>query len=296
MRTEGEAARRLQGVTNVAGHTSARTSTNVAGHTSARTSTNVAGHTSARTSTNVAGHTSARTSTNVAGHTSARTSTNVAGHTSARTSTNAHLYVNWGVKSSSEGEPGVDVRTHFAQIYRTNAAYVSRLLARLGVPVHDIEDSVQDVFLAYLRCEFSPAAPSAIRALLYGIAQRIRWSRLRWLQRHEPPRHRALDVPDPSALMDPHQAHPEARLLLNEAARLLTRAAARLPPKQREVLELGSFERLTAAQIAKLLGTSPNTVSSRLRTARLELAREVARMRFEPGMFWRRDFERSLSR
>jgi RNA polymerase sigma-70 factor (ECF subfamily) len=186
-------------------------------------------------------------------------------------------------KSPSSGESDLDLRTRFEQIYQRDVRYVSRLLARLGVPPNDIEDSVQDVFLAYLRCEIPPTAPAATRALLFGIAQRVRWGRLRWLQRHEPPRHRAMDVLDPSALMDPREAHPEARLLFSEAARLIARAAARLSPKQREVLELGGFERLTATQIAKILGTSPNTVASRLRTARLELAREVARLRLEPG-------------
>lgn len=78
----------------------------------------------------------------------------------------------------------------------------------------------------------------------------------------------ALDPP-PTARTDPGPADPRADRV--------GPALAALPPTDAEVLRLWAWEQLAPREIAVVLGTTPNAVSSRLGRARSRLAAELAR-------------------
>ena len=57
----------------------------------------------------------------------------------------------------------------------------------------------------------------------------------------------------------------------------LAAAVGGLPPRQRQIVFLRYFADLTHAQVAEILGISPNTVSAALHQARTALARKLER-------------------
>jgi RNA polymerase sigma-70 factor, ECF subfamily len=67
---------------------------------------------------------------------------------------------------------------------------------------------------------------------------------------------------------------PEAALMRAESRRVLRELVARLNPDQREALMLQYVERLSAAEIAVVMGRSPTSVYSLLKRARAKLYRE----------------------
>jgi len=130
------------------------------------------------------------------------------------------------------------------RLYRT-------ALAILGDP-HEAEDAVQDAFLRFL--EKAPAQldnPGAwlLRVLVNDCRSRLRlaWRRVGTLPE---------TLPAPS---------PEEREELEELYAL--------PPKDRAVLHLCYFEGYSTEEIARMLGSRPGTVRSRLSRARQKLKR-----------------------
>jgi RNA polymerase sigma factor (sigma-70 family) len=55
----------------------------------------------------------------------------------------------------------------------------------------------------------------------------------------------------------------------------LAAAVKELPPRQRQIVFLRYFADLTHAQVAEMLGISPNTVSAALHQAQTALARQL---------------------
>ena len=159
-------------------------------------------------------------------------------------------------------DPGVD---RFSAVYGAHFRFVWRTLRALGVPAAATDDAAQDVFVVVHRRlgDFDGRAP--IRAWLFGIARNVA-RRHRERAHREPPLHL---VGEGRALDDTMQ--------LREAASLVERFLDTLDDDQRAVFVLAQLEGLTAPEIAEALGVNPNTVYSRLRTARLKFERAVAR-------------------
>ena len=72
---------------------------------------------------------------------------------------------------------------------------------------------------------------------------------------------------------------PAEQLEAVAAAQLLDRFLDELPEEQRDVFILAEVEEMTANEIAAVLDTNPNTVRTRLRTARLAVQASLARHR-----------------
>jgi len=70
---------------------------------------------------------------------------------------------------------------------------------------------------------------------------------------------------------------PEALAVRRQLDAAVRRAIERLPAEQREVLLLKDFHGLSYAEIARVTGTTPTLVSSRLHDARERLRRQLAR-------------------
>jgi RNA polymerase sigma-70 factor, ECF subfamily len=130
----------------------------------------------------------------------------------------------------------------------------------------DAQDAVQEVFTALVQARKSLAGVNDMAAYLFSALRRAA-ARRAGRRKREPA---LLDsVSDVAAKAEPSGTdHPRAERL--------EKALQCLPHEQREVILLKTDGGLTFAQIAEVLGISPNTAASRYRYA-LEKLREVLR-------------------
>lgn len=154
----------------------------------------------------------------------------------------------------------------FVALYIQHLDFVWRNLRALGVPAGDLDDAAQDTFVVAYRRRNDFHDGTSVRAWLYGIARRVasrqrrgggRRARLAEALAAQP-----REAPSLEALAQQHEAWRAALAFLDQ-----------LPPAQREAFWLTEVEGLTAAQAGAAIGVSSNTISSRLRAARLALAR-----------------------
>lgn len=168
-----------------------------------------------------------------------------------------------------EDEPELDDR--FEGLYAAHFRFVWRTLRALGVPAAATDDAAQDVFLVVHRRldDYDDRLP--IRGWLFGIARNV-------ARRHRERAHR-----EPPLQLVREGRAPDDTLQLREAASFVERFLDALDDDQRAVFVLAQLEGLTAPEIAETLGVNPNTVYSRLRTARLKFERAVARQAAREG-------------
>jgi RNA polymerase sigma factor (sigma-70 family) len=155
----------------------------------------------------------------------------------------------------------------FHDLYRSEFAFVWSAARHLGVPVGAVDDVVQEVFLiAYRRMDALRFEVSA-RAWLFGVTRRVAFRFRRGAARRAR-RHAALaEFPRPAG------AAPQQRY---DDAQQLARVLGKLSPGVRAVWELTEVLGMSAPEIASELGLPLNTVYSRLRLARHQLAEIVA--------------------
>jgi RNA polymerase sigma-70 factor, ECF subfamily len=161
------------------------------------------------------------------------------------------------------------VRSHFDEVWR--------LLRRLGLPEADTDDAAQLVFTVACR-RFSSITAGSERAFLYGCALRAA-AKWREAQHHrvQPTSTGELDcvdedLPSLDELVERHKARA-----------LLDAILDRMPSELRIVFVLFEFEQLTSHEIAALLELPRGTVASRLRRAREDFAKRLARVEIRLG-------------
>src|ERR1039457_987707 len=144
-------------------------------------------------------------------------------------------------------------------LYGQHLAKVTRWARRLAGPSADLEDLVHDIFLIALRKGFQFRGEATVDTWLFGIAQRVVWtkrrkSRLRqWLFGQN---QTMLVPPEPRT----HQHELERR---EQSARLY-QALDRLPDVYRTALILYELEELPGEEVARLTGVPLGTVWVRL--------------------------------
>jgi len=160
-----------------------------------------------------------------------------------------------------------------SEVYREHFGFVWALLRRLGVHERDLEDVAQDVFIVVHRRLPQFEGRASVRTWLYAIAVRVAAN------------YKRKRRPDPEAgdsmtsrLVAPSSSSPEEHVVRSEAAALLDQLLARMDDKKRAVFVLSEIEGLSAPEIAKIVGTNPRTVHSRLRAARSSFATDLARV------------------
>jgi len=158
-------------------------------------------------------------------------------------------------------------------VYREHFGFVWALVRRLGVGERDVEDAVQDVFIVVHRRLHDFEERAAIRTWLYAITMRVAAN---YRRRHR--RRAEHGDADLSRLAAPPSSDPEAHARRSEAAEILDRLLSRLDEKKRAVFVLAEIEGLPAPEIAKIVGTNPRTVYSRLRAARARFGTDLARL------------------
>jgi RNA polymerase sigma-70 factor (ECF subfamily) len=147
---------------------------------------------------------------------------------------------------------------------------VTRLCYRLLGWREDVEDVVQDVFLAALRGLPKFRGQSRVSTWLTTIAvntcrscMRRRLLRFRW---STPVQRERTDRPGPPA---------ERQLMDRERFARVRHAVRRLPPKYREVVVLRYLEEMSIAEVAEVLSVAPNAAEVRLTRARKRLREDL---------------------
>lgn len=147
------------------------------------------------------------------------------------------------------------------ELFERTAKDVQRILVRLSGPVGDLDDLVQDAYLALWRALPNYRAEAAFSSFLFGVCLRVAKKRARAWARWLKLRERAAREPAPPA------AAPQP-VEQAERAAAVERALGRLSFKQRTVLVLYEMEELSGKEIAERLGIPEKTVWTRLHAAR----------------------------
>jgi RNA polymerase sigma-70 factor (ECF subfamily) len=174
------------------------------------------------------------------------------------------------IKRSARGEPNA-----LGKLFDRYHADVYRFVARLaGRDSNEIDDLVQDTFLALARSAGKYRAESNFKTWLFGIAantcrhhvrSKLRRGNVLTLTAQTPTR-------EPLAFGNPHD--------ITEHRQLLTRLAAaldELPPPLREAFVACEIEGLAGVDVARALGIPQGTLWRRLHEARLAIASTLTR-------------------
>jgi len=152
----------------------------------------------------------------------------------------------------------------FEELYRLTRDDVARTLFHLVGRRPDLEDLVQETYVKLLKAVPSFRGESQFRTFLYRVCANVALMHLRWWRRRR--EDVVEDVPDRIALgEDPERAAQAA-----QAAKLVHQALATLSAKKRIVFVYYELCGMGPEEIAQAVGTSYNTVRSRLHHARLE--------------------------
>ena len=168
----------------------------------------------------------------------------------------------------SAGAPHVRARA----LVSDHFDFVWRLLRRLGVPLGDVDDAAQQVFMVGTR-RLADIAPGSERTFLYGTALRLASTIRRNARRRE------RFIESVATDHEPSARTPHDELERRRALAFLDTVLCALADDQREVFVLTEIEELSAPQVASLLSIPLGTVASRLRRARQAFADELTRLK-----------------
>ncbi len=155
---------------------------------------------------------------------------------------------------------------------RLHALYWSPLVqfARRIVDARaDPQDVVQEAFIRLWTHRERWEERGSLRSLLYTLTRNAALDELRRHRRGE----RALQETEPP----PAPPAPEDDAVAADLRQAALAAVARLPPQRREVFRLAREEGLTYAEIAEVLGLSPQTVANHMSLALTDLRRALER-------------------
>jgi RNA polymerase sigma-70 factor, ECF subfamily len=155
-------------------------------------------------------------------------------------------------RSLAEGRPEA-----ISAIYDRFGLTLFRLACSMVGSPADAEDAVQEVFVGLVRGRARLGQIANLRAFLFTALRRaaLRLAEQRQKERATPA----------AAFLE--LAAPSPRTMAVERAEQLERALRTLPVEQRELIALKIDGELTFAEIAEVLGISPNTAASRYRYA-----------------------------
>ena len=166
--------------------------------------------------------------------------------------------------------------TAFDRLYHLTRVDAARTLRHLVGNRTDVEDLLQETYLRLLSAVKGFRGESRFRTFLYRVCSNVALSHLRWKRlRPEDPMESA-----PEALVASED--PEREASRRQAARLVELALERLKPKKRIVFVYYELCGMSPDEIAQAVGSSVNTVRSRLHHARLEFTEAMQRLLDKP--------------
>ena len=157
-------------------------------------------------------------------------------------------------------------------MYGQHLAKVMRWARRLAGPSADLEDLVHDIFLVVLRKGFEFRGEATIDTWLFGITQRVVWSKRRKNQVRQ-----WLFVQNQIDLVPPEPHTPQHELERREENARLYQALDRLPDMYRTAVILYELEELSGEEVARLTGVPLGTVWVRLHRGRERLLQILSR-------------------
>lgn len=163
-------------------------------------------------------------------------------------------------------------------LFRRHAAFVVRFLVRYGVPVRDVDDVLQEVFLVAHRHGGYHPGPAKPTTWLATIAMRLA-ATYRQKARTRSFQQAAGDAIDAAASDAPT---PELTVAIDGEMARLHAALRTLPPEHRHAFILFELEGEPCSSIAAATGVPVGTVHSRLHFARKRLRRALVAARPTP--------------
>jgi RNA polymerase sigma-70 factor (ECF subfamily) len=161
-----------------------------------------------------------------------------------------------------------------ADLFHQHAAFVWRVLRRLGLSAADAEDGTQEVFLVVKARLPDYEERGTTRAWLFAICQNVARAHRNRNKRTQP----TAEVEAPDDTRNPERALQQA-----QAAGLIDEFLSSLSEPQATVFYLSEIEGVTGPELAVVLGTSVNTVYARLRLARKRFESFVERQTKKQG-------------
>jgi RNA polymerase sigma-70 factor, ECF subfamily len=177
------------------------------------------------------------------------------------------------VSSPALNEPeaeGLRPALDFRALYAEHFGFVWRCLRSLGVAPDALDDAAQEVFLTVHRRLSDFRGESTPRTWIYGILRNVAANQRRSSRRRG-------DEPLLSAQVTSSAPGPLDALQDREAAEFTAQFMLKLDDKKRQVFALAMLEELPIPEVAAALGIPLNTAYTRLRAARLEFQRALAR-------------------
>lgn len=157
-------------------------------------------------------------------------------------------------------------RQAYGRLYEKYVPAVRRYIARHGGLAEPKEDLVQEVFTRVWehRAKYRPGM--AVRPYLLGFAKNV-------FREHQTRIYRegAAERYQPLRAVDSADMGPETAARRNDEARCMRAHLAKLPPKQRQAVELVYLVQMPVAKAAKAMGCSPETLRQNLYEARRRL-------------------------
>ncbi|MDX2015683.1 MAG: sigma-70 family RNA polymerase sigma factor [Myxococcaceae bacterium] len=167
----------------------------------------------------------------------------------------------------------------FAALYEQHLTFVWNNCRRLGVQPAQLDDAVQDVFLAVYRRLPEFRGEASFKTWLFHFVLRVSAT----YRRAGRATQRRLDAQaaEPSRPV----ATPDSAVEGRQAAEVMYRVLDALTEERRELFVLVELEELSVADAARVLELNQNTAHSRLRDARRDFAQAVERERAKEA--WR---------
>jgi RNA polymerase sigma-70 factor (ECF subfamily) len=165
----------------------------------------------------------------------------------------------------------------FEQLYARHFDFVWRNVRRLGVPDGQVDDAVQEVFLVLYRRRAEFEGRASLRTWLFRILLRVAADQRRSARRKSPLARARGEAVDVDTVAD-QGASPHDETARREAAAALHQVLDGLDDDKRAVFVLAELEQLAMPEIAEALGVNLNTAYARLRAARRDFDRAVARL------------------
>lgn len=154
-----------------------------------------------------------------------------------------------------------------AELFRRHARFVARFLVRYGVPLAEIDDVLQELFLRVHAAGGYRPGPAQPTSWLAAFAVRLASNH----RRHQRTRAFVHSDPDAVGAAATHDDDPAVRVALDAAMRTLHGALQRIDPDARAAFILFELEGESCASIAAAQGVPIGTVHSRLHGARRRL-------------------------
>ena len=176
------------------------------------------------------------------------------------------------LRSARHPWPAPDHESSCIETFDRELDYVFTTLQRLGARPDDVDDLLQDVFMALYTNWPTLDTTRSLRPWLFGVAFRV----VRTYRRR-----RVRERPDGG--LDPADVapSPERRLQGQESLALLAAALEQVPEARRSVVVMHDLEGVEVVDIARQLSITKFGVYARLYKGRRELVAAVHRLRRE---------------